>query len=56
LQGSPKAKIHAFSATLEEHGIPVTIRLRRGVEIQAGCGQLASAEKTNDNNKYLAIS
>jgi 23S rRNA (adenine2503-C2)-methyltransferase len=46
LQGSPKAKIHAFSATLEEQGIPVTIRLRRGVEIQAGCGQLASAEIT----------
>ena len=53
LQGSPKAKIHAFSATLEEHGIPVTIRLRRGVEIQAGCGQLASAEKTVDNNNIL---
>ena len=50
LQGSPKTKVHAFSATLEEHGIPVTIRLRRGVEIQAGCGQLASAEKTFDNN------
>ena len=46
LQGSPKAKVHAFSAILEEHGIPVTIRLRRGVEIQAGCGQLASAEIT----------
>jgi len=45
LQGSPKAKVHAFSTILEEHGIPVTIRLRRGVEIQAGCGQLASAEK-----------
>jgi len=50
LQGSSKTKVHAFSATLEEHGIPVTIRLRRGVEIQAGCGQLASAEKTFDNN------
>ena len=46
LQGSPKAKVHAFSATLEEQGIPVTIRLRRGVEIQAGCGQLAGAEIT----------
>lgn len=46
LQGSPKAKVHAFSATLEEQGIPVSIRLRRGVEIQAGCGQLAGAEIT----------
>jgi 23S rRNA (adenine2503-C2)-methyltransferase len=31
-----------FQAELERHGIPCTIRLRRGVEIQAGCGQLAS--------------
>jgi len=27
---------------LAQHGIPSTIRLRRGIEIQAGCGQLAS--------------
>jgi 23S rRNA (adenine2503-C2)-methyltransferase len=30
-----------FQATLEQHGIPCTIRLRRGIDIQAGCGQLA---------------
>jgi len=46
LQGSPREKVRAFAVILEEHGIPVTVRLRRGVEIQAGCGQLASAEKT----------
>ncbi len=32
----------AFQKTLEEAGIPCTIRLRRGIEIQAGCGQLAA--------------
>ena len=30
-----------FQAELEKHGIPCTIRLRRGIDIQAGCGQLA---------------
>jgi 23S rRNA (adenine2503-C2)-methyltransferase len=30
-----------FQNILEKAGIPCTIRLRRGVEIQAGCGQLA---------------
>ena len=31
-----------FRAELERQGIPCTIRIRRGIEIQAGCGQLAS--------------
>lgn len=31
-----------FKETLGKFGIPCTIRLRRGIEIQAGCGQLAS--------------
>ena len=35
-----------FQEILENAGIPCTIRLRRGIEIQAGCGQLA-VEFTN---------
>lgn len=31
----------AFQAELERRGIPCTIRTRRGIDIQAGCGQLA---------------
>jgi len=34
-------RARAFQAILEEHGINCTIRLRRGIDIQAGCGQLA---------------
>jgi 23S rRNA (adenine2503-C2)-methyltransferase len=30
-----------FRSILEDAGIPCTIRLRRGIDIQAGCGQLA---------------
>ncbi len=35
----------AFQAALEKAGIPCTIRLRRGIEIQAGCGQLAGQDQ-----------
>jgi 23S rRNA (adenine2503-C2)-methyltransferase len=31
----------AFKETLERAGIPCTIRMRRGIDIRAGCGQLA---------------
>src|SRR5512138_2451080 len=30
-----------FKQTLEQAGIPCTIRMKRGIDIQAGCGQLA---------------
>ncbi|HET89483.1 MAG TPA: 23S rRNA (adenine(2503)-C(2))-methyltransferase RlmN [Chloroflexi bacterium] len=30
----------AFVAALERHHVPYTLRLRRGIEIRAGCGQL----------------
>jgi 23S rRNA (adenine2503-C2)-methyltransferase len=43
---SGKATTHeralAFQSILESYGIPCTIRLRRGIDIHAGCGQLAS--------------
>jgi len=32
-----------FKAALEQAGIPCTIRMRRGIDIQAGCGQLAGS-------------
>src|SRR5512140_445892 len=32
-----------FKEALEAAGIPCTVRLRRGIDIQAGCGQLAGA-------------
>jgi 23S rRNA (adenine2503-C2)-methyltransferase len=39
---STQSKAYAFQKQLEQAGIPCTIRLRRGIEIQAGCGQLAA--------------
>ncbi len=35
-------RAQAFRAELEKVGIPCTVRLRRGIDIQAGCGQLAT--------------
>lgn len=33
--------ISRFQAILQEHGLPSTVRQRRGIDIAAGCGQLA---------------
>jgi len=44
-QATTRERALAFSAILNEAGIPCTIRVRRGIDIQAGCGQLASREK-----------
>lgn len=41
-QASSKKQAQLFQTELESHHIPCTIRLRRGIEIAAGCGQLAS--------------
>jgi 23S rRNA (adenine2503-C2)-methyltransferase len=32
-----------FVQILRDHGVPATVRLRRGIEINAGCGQLRQA-------------
>jgi 23S rRNA (adenine2503-C2)-methyltransferase len=41
-QPTTRQQALAFQAELEQHGIPCTIRIRRGIDIQAGCGQLAT--------------
>jgi 23S rRNA (adenine2503-C2)-methyltransferase len=43
-RGSNKTRALEFMHTLQEAGIPVSIRLRRGIDINAGCGQLASSQ------------
>ncbi len=40
--GSTRERAEAFRAELENAGIPCTVRMRRGIDIQAGCGQLAT--------------
>jgi 23S rRNA (adenine2503-C2)-methyltransferase len=43
-QATTRERASAFKAALESHGIPCTIRVRRGIDINAGCGQLAIGE------------
>jgi 23S rRNA (adenine2503-C2)-methyltransferase len=41
-EGSTRESIAAFKAALETRGVPVTVRLTRGRDIDAACGQLAA--------------
>jgi len=40
--GSSRGAIDAFRGALEEHGVRATVRLTRGRDIDAACGQLAA--------------
>jgi 23S rRNA (adenine2503-C2)-methyltransferase len=42
-RATDRTRATAFKETLEQAGIPCTIRMRRGIDIQAGCGQLAGS-------------
>ena len=42
-RATDRAGAALFKETLEQAGIPCTIRMRRGIDIQAGCGQLAGS-------------
>src|SRR5947208_10314296 len=42
-EGSSRKAIAAFRRALQEHGLPATVRLTRGRDIEAACGQLAAA-------------
>ncbi|OUC09815.1 ribosomal RNA large subunit methyltransferase N, partial [Litorilinea aerophila] len=42
-QPTSDAETRRFVQILNENGVPATARLRRGIEINAGCGQLRRA-------------
>lgn len=42
-QATSKKRVEEFKSILNRNGIPCTVRLRRGIDILAGCGQLASS-------------
>jgi 23S rRNA (adenine2503-C2)-methyltransferase len=39
---SSTADVHAFQRILLDAGVPATVRQRRGIDVAAGCGQLAT--------------
>jgi 23S rRNA (adenine2503-C2)-methyltransferase len=44
LRPSSRERTETFAHVLEGEGVPVTVRVGRGVKIQAGCGQLRARE------------
>ncbi len=44
-KGSPRERVNDFKMVLDRAHIPCSIRLKRGIEIGAGCGQLLSKEE-----------
>ena len=42
-KATDRGRAQIFKETLEKAGIPCTIRMRRGIDIAAGCGQLAGS-------------
>lgn len=44
-KATDRHRANEFKTTLEQAGIPCTIRMRRGIEIAAGCGQLAGSKR-----------
>jgi 23S rRNA (adenine2503-C2)-methyltransferase len=53
-EASSRAAIEAFQAVLDRARIPATVRLTRGRDIEAACGQLASAPRQS-NVKRVAV-
>ena len=43
--GSNHDRVQSFKSVLDRNGIPCSVRLKRGIDIGAGCGQLASENK-----------
>jgi 23S rRNA (adenine2503-C2)-methyltransferase len=48
-RASPRERVDAFQRALADRGVATTVRLRRGVEIQAGCGQLRQRYENRQN-------
>jgi len=48
LARSSRERVNAFRDRLERQGVPATIRIQRGVDIDAACGQLAGKYVKNE--------
>ena len=53
---APAPELVRFQATLREFGVNATVRVRRGIDIEAGCGQLKTAVMNADTIKQNAAS
>jgi len=51
---SDPERVDAFRATLARHGVSSTVRVRRGIDIQAGCGQLKTEVLRRERRRQAA--
>jgi 23S rRNA (adenine2503-C2)-methyltransferase len=54
-RGTSRERAAAFQDVLVNAGVPCTIRVRRGLDIQAGCGQLATEKASHREVKPPVI-
>jgi 23S rRNA (adenine2503-C2)-methyltransferase len=50
---TPREQVYAFQKTLEDAGIATTVRIERGVDIAAACGQLKVEEEPGSRRRSL---
>lgn len=50
-----KAHVKAFAAVLEEHRVPVSIRVSRGMEAAAACGQLRNQHQKSPLQSFAVL-
>ena len=53
---SSREQVDAFQATLASYGVSSTVRVRRGIDIQAGCGQLRDRHTIELRRKLPKVS
>ena len=55
LRRPPAARVRAFARCAGESGLPVTVRIERGTEIQAACGQLRLADGSGRASRWTPV-
>ena len=50
-----KAHVKAFAAVLEEHRVPVSVRVSRGMEAAAACGQLRNQHQKSPLQSFAVL-
>ena len=53
MQATPRGQVFAFQKVLEEAGISTTVRIERGVDIAAACGQLKVEHEPGSHHRSL---
>jgi len=53
--GSSRDRIAAFKAVLDRARVPATVRLTRGRDIEAACGQLAAAPRPGPRRTRVTV-